>query len=197
MNCAASLGTAQFCSSRLERIFNDCFAVRWRTRLQGGADEPYYQPATGSATEHALFYRSDYFASALHEVAHWSIAGKERRLKPDFGYWYTPDCRSPDQQRAFEVVESKPQALEWIFSRACGYRFQPSADNLELASQGLLDSEAFRQSVLKEVRRWQVRGLPQRAGIFYRALCAEFQTTSTPDELQFDPGESGCGPEQE
>lgn len=180
-----------FCASRLERVFDDCFALRWRTRLHGGADEPYYAPAREPGREHTLYYRSDYFASALHEVAHWCIAGARRRLEPDFGYWYTPGDRDAGQQRAFEAVETKPQALEWIFSRACGYRFRPSADNLGLAARGLLDSAGFNRCVLEAVRGWQARGLPRRAATFYRALCREFGTDLSPGELRFDLAELG------
>ena len=35
------------------------------------------------------------------------------------------------QQQAFERVEVKPQALEWLFNLCCGHRFRISADNLE------------------------------------------------------------------
>ena len=34
------------------------------------------------------------FNSALHEISHWTIAGKERRLLADLGYWYAPDGRT-------------------------------------------------------------------------------------------------------
>lgn len=191
MSCAEpTAGQANaFRASRLERVFNDCFAARWRTRLYGGADEPFYRPARRPRPEHTLHYRRDYFASALHEVAHWCIAGDERRERPDFGYWYTPGDRDSDQQRAFEAVEARPQALEWMFSKACAFRFQPSADNLELAARGLLDSAGFNRRVLAEALRWQARGLPLRAGLFYRALCEEFRTARAPAELQFDPAE--------
>ena len=63
-----------FAAKRLETVFNQCFARRWRTRLVGGAGEPLYQPAAAGADEHLLFYRRDYFASALHEAAHWKRA---------------------------------------------------------------------------------------------------------------------------
>lgn len=175
-----------FSAARLEQVFDRCFSERWQTRLLGGAEEPYYQPARGKGQKHALYYRKDYFASALHEVAHWCIAGDERRLQPDFGYWYTPGDRDINQQHAFEAVETRPQALEWIFSRACGYRFRPSADNLELAARGLLDVACFNRRVVAEARHWQERGLPSRADIFYRALCSEFCTRCSPAELQFD-----------
>ena len=102
------------CVERLEQVFMRCFGSSLCTRLQGGAAEPLYQPATLEGDYHVLYYRADYFASALHEVAHWCIAGEIRRQQTDFGYWYAPDGRSPAQQRAFERVECRPQALEWM-----------------------------------------------------------------------------------
>ncbi len=164
-----------FSSARLERVFADCFAARWRTVLLGGAAEPFYQPAGHGEELHRLYYRSDYFASALHEIAHWCIAGERRRLLPDFGYWYAPDGRNTVAQAAFEAVEAKPQALEWFFSQACGYRFFVSIDNLG-APGGMADCEPFRQRLIEEARAWRVQGLPQRAAIFLQALAVEFGT---------------------
>lgn len=180
------LSTAQsFLPVRVERVFNDCFADTYNTRLFGGAAEPFYQPANASGSYHALYYRSDYFASALHEVAHWCIAGAQRRQQADFGYWYTPESRSGDQQYAFERVECKPQALEWFFSRACDYRFQVSADNPDLAGEGLLDTAAFQRAVVEQALVWQRVGLPARAGVFYAALCREFGTDIPVTQLGF------------
>jgi len=174
-----------FAAKRLERVFNDCFIDSFNTCLIGGADEPLYQPAQRRAEHHVLRYRADYFASALHEVAHWCIAGERRRRLLDFGYWYAPEGRCLDQQRAFEAVECKPQALEWFFSRACDYQFQVSADNLELAARQDVDTMSLQRGVLEQVRRWQADGLPQRAGVFYRALCEEFGTNVSVGQLQF------------
>jgi len=192
MGCAESVAESepgQFHSSRLEEVFNQCFAETYNTRLYGGADEPLYQPAEVPAVYHGLYYRENFFASALHETAHWCMAGARRRLRPDFGYWYTPEDRNVDQQRAFEAVERKPQALEWFFSRACGFRFQVSADNLELARLGMLDTSAFRQGVLEQARAWQVTGLPTRSDVFYQVLCLEFGTAIAPGQLHFDRAE--------
>ena len=183
-SCAADL---DFNAARLELVFTACFAKRWRTVLQGGASEPYYQPASGRGEMHRLLYRSDYFASALHEVAHWCIAGEGRRQLADFGYWYAPDGRSPQQQAAFEAVEAKPQALEWFFSRACAYRFRISVDNL--GAPGEHDTEPFRQRVLAQARAWQLAGLPQRAELFFDALAREFGTGLEPGELELDRAE--------
>ena len=174
-----------FLPARLEGVFENCFAGSCNTRLCGGADEPLYQPAESSAGYHTLYYRGDYFASALHEVAHWCIAGAQRRRQLDFGYWYAPESRSADQQRVFETVECKPQALEWFFSRACAYRFQVSADNLDLASTGQLDIPAFTYRVLEQALTWQKAGLPARASVFYAALCREFGTATPAAQLDF------------
>ena len=172
-----------FPASRLERVFADCFAARWRTRLVGGADEPFYQPAVDEGGVHLLHYRLDYFASALHEAAHWCIAGAARRQLPDFGYWYAPDGRSAEQQREFEAVEYRPQALEWFFSRACGYRFRVSTDNLA-APQG--DALTFRIRVLEQATSWRDSGLPQRASLFFDALAGAFGTGLQARALRFE-----------
>jgi elongation factor P hydroxylase len=180
--------TNEFDALRLERVFRDCFFTDYCTRLCGGAVEPLYQPAQEVGQCHVLWYREDFFASALHEVAHWCIAGEERRRQVDFGYWYAPDGRDAAQQAAFEAAEDKPQALEWFFSLACGYRFQLSIDNLDAAHGVLPDDSPFRHRVCAQAIRWQRKGLPGRAERFYRALCAEFGTTQSSTNLSFRPG---------
>ena len=192
MNAAAGSSAQSqdiFCAQRLERVFRDCFLLSHNTLLCGGADEPLYQPARCPGDRHHLFYRSDYFASALHETAHWCIAGNARLALVDFGYWYAPEGRNPQQQRAFEAVECKPQALEWYFSRACGYCFRVSADNLEPSKGELPDTEPFCRDIVEQAGRWQRKGLPQRARTFYLALCAEFGTAGAPEDLAFELGE--------
>ncbi len=123
----------------LEAVFDSLFLERHRVRLRGGGDEPLYEPPT-AAGPGRIVYREDFFASALHEVAHWCVAGALRRGRLDYGYWYAPDGRTPAQQAEFERVEVAPQALEWVFSEACGAPFVPSADNVEA---GLGASESF------------------------------------------------------
>ena len=155
-------------SRDLERIFERCFLGDHATVLVGGGDEPLYVPsATPDAAPHRIIYREDYFASALHEVAHWCLAGAERRKLEDYGYWYAPDGRSTSQQEEFERVEARPQALESIFSEACRFGFNLSADNLE-GGQG--PSERFARAVKAERARFDREGLPHRAQVFLRAL---------------------------
>ncbi len=163
-------------NARLERVFERCFAREYRTRLVGGAGEPFYRPAHDKETPHMLFYREDFFASALHETAHWCIAGAARRRLPDFGYWYAPEGRDRSEQRAFEAVEAEPQALEWLFSLAAGSPFRLSLDNLDGATGEPPDACSFAALVLDRARHWQRVGPPVRAGIFYAALCTEFGT---------------------
>lgn len=134
----------------LIQLFEHCFFAEFNTRLEGGAKEPMYIPATMHHSARILFTH-DYFASALHEVAHWCVAGEARRLLPDYGYWYAPDGRSNDQQLEFEKVEVKPQALEWMFSAACGTRFRVSADNL---AAGLGASEKFKEAIAIQARTY-------------------------------------------
>jgi elongation factor P hydroxylase len=186
------MGVAQspqaFDSRALEGVFNDCFMTTERTRLQGGAAEPLYCPASAPGQLHTLFYREDYFASALHETAHWCIAGPARRRLHDFGYWYAPEGRNSEQQRAFESVEIKPQALEWIFSLACGYAFQVSVDNLDATSGELPKTDEFSRAVASEARRRQQCGLPPRAARFFAALASRFGTGATLAQLHFEHG---------
>ncbi|CAM3675783.1 elongation factor P hydroxylase [Parendozoicomonas haliclonae] len=160
----------------LIRIFNNCFHNSYNTILQGGAPEPLYTPAD-EAQPARIDYRDDYFASALHEIAHWCIAGKQRRLQEDFGYWYEPDGRSHEQQALFEKVEVKPQAMEWIFSLCCRAPFRISADNL---MTGNSCSDTFRLAVEQQARNYLMNGLPERAGVFARALADFYRSGEYP-----------------
>ena len=179
---------ADFSSTRIEQVFAKCFGQRYATCLHGGVTEPLYEPARGDRMA-ILHYRHDYFASALHEVAHWCIAGKERRNLIDFGYWYADDGRSESQQSAFESVEFKPQALEWYFARACGWRFQISVDNLDTETGLLPDTSALCQRVVGQAQLWKENGLPRRGEIFYNALSDEFGTLIRSNEQIFSSGD--------
>lgn len=112
----------------LIRLFNTLFSDK-HVILARSNGEPEYFPAVGHEPARIEFAHG-YFASALHEISHWCVAGDARRELPDFGYWYAPDGRSAAQQQAFERVEIKPQALECLFTLACGRHFRVSQDNL-------------------------------------------------------------------
>ncbi len=158
-------------ASDLINLFERCFTAEFHTVLEGGADEPFYQPGTTETPSRIIFTR-DYFASALHEVAHWCVAGEERRKLPDYGYWYAPDGRSPEQQAEFERVEIKPQALEWLFSKACGAPFRVSADNL---NSGLGASAEFKSNIAAQARLY-CTALPYRPARFVATL-SDFYVT--------------------
>ena len=163
----------------LETLFKQCFYKNYKTLLIGGADEPLYRPATSSGEPHRLYYRADYFASALHEIAHWCIAGAQRRQQEDWGYWYCPDGRSPAQQRAFETVEVKPQAVEWVLSVAAAATFRISSDNLLGAGNLIEECGDFHRAVVAQVQCYRQTALPPRAGQFLLAL-AEFYNVADP-----------------
>lgn len=160
----------------LQRVvdsFRRCFEKRYNTVLIGGAEEPLYRPSNSESQPHQIFFRSNYLASALHEAAHWCIAGEERRQQEDYGYWYSPDGRDEARQALFERVEVKPQALEWMFSIACGQPFRVSADNLESA---LGPSEAFLKNVAEQAQQFCGSQIPPRGRMLVEALSKEFST---------------------
>lgn len=151
------------------RVFCWCFRDKFKTELVGGASEPLYVPASRTRPLHRIFFREDFASSALHESAHWCIAGIARRRQQDFGYWYDPD-RTRDRQLEFETLETRPQALEWIFSVAAGIPFRVSCDNFDERS---VDTDRFRVEVQRAAHTWLDRGLPDRARTFAHALAAE------------------------
>ena len=107
-------------------IFDQLFGERYETHLIEGAPEPFYHYVPKGYSK--IFFRSDYTSSALHEVAHWCIAGPNRRRENDYGYFYVED-RNKEQQLQFQRVERKVQALEWVFSVAANVPFELSVDN--------------------------------------------------------------------
>lgn len=110
----------------------------------------------------------------MHEISHWCIAGAQRRILPDLGYWYAPDGRTAEQQRLFEQVEVKPQALEWLFAQACLRPFRVSLDNLTgAAGNGTL----FKDHVFAQVQRYlaEPTSIPKDGLILIQHLCDEIR----------------------
>ncbi|TBR42255.1 hypothetical protein CBF23_008020 [Marinomonas agarivorans] len=173
-------------SEQLIHIFAATFFSTFATRLQGGADEPYYSPVKEYApvTENGsdescavIYFRDNFISSALHEISHWVIAGEQRRALPDYGYWYEADDRDLEKQKKFETVEIKPQAIECLFHLAAGLPFQVSVDNLSLPDY---DRRPFERLVEKQVYAYcsfdeskaLVMKMPKRAYLFIQALLA-------------------------
>lgn len=178
-------GTGGHLASDLCVLFDQLFRGSYHTCLLSGGDEPIYLPAGKDQGLHRIVFRQDYFASALHEVAHWSIAGELRRQQVDYGYWYCGDGRSPSQQACFEKVEAKPQALEWILAAACNFRFRASDDNLTAPE---FDNSGFKQAIYRELLQYCCVGLPARALRFRLALCQFYGTTAELEASAFDAG---------
>ena len=149
-----------------EQLNNEVLLTH-NTRLVGGFPEPFYKAATGSTPSEVQFTR-DYERSALHELAHWCIAGEARRCLDDYGYWYEPDGRTVRQQARFFEVEVKPQALEKHFCHALDIPFDVSVDNLgNTAVDGI---DAFIARVNRQYARYAATGLPARASVVYNCL---------------------------
>ena len=155
-------------SDDLIMLFNDLFRESHHTALVKGGNEPEYIPAAGPDQPARIVFAHGFYASALHEISHWCIAGARRRRLIDYGYWYCPDGRNEAEQRAFESVEVRPQALEWLFSVAAGSRFHISVDNL--SGQGAVDEAGFRARVRARADHYLRAGLPARAARFHQTL---------------------------
>lgn len=117
----------------LIHLFNSIFA---KTNMDGvptilvrGDGEPEYF-ASRDGNPARIEFAHGFFASALHEISHWCVAGKKRRQLDDFGYWYVADGRDEVTQKLFEQVEIKPQAIECLLNLALGRYFYVSQDNL-------------------------------------------------------------------
>lgn len=176
---------SQHQSQDLIQLFDSTFYGDFNTRLVKGDDEPLYAPAHDACSFHQIIFAHGYFASALHEISHWCIAGEKRRLLEDFGYWYQPDGRNKAQQKTFEQVEIKPQAIEWAFSVAANKRFSVSADNLNGEQS---DSTDFKKSVHQQVIRYIHEGFPKRAEQFIQVLCQFYRSPYPLTVAQFTLG---------
>ena len=92
-------------SETISDLFNSTFEKKYRVRLVGGAAEPIYLPPTNKKTG-AICFREDFVSSALHEVAHWCLAGRDRRKMVDFGYEYISPPRDEIAQKIFFQAET-------------------------------------------------------------------------------------------
>lgn len=153
-------------------LFNELFEYSENTVLVRGEQEPIYLPVDKGQDPARIVFAHGFYSSALHEISHWCVAGTERRKHVDFGYWYAPDGRSPEQQREFEGLEIKPQAIEWILAMAAGFRFRVSCDNL---LSGPFDLDLFKTNIHQEVLRRLAQGLPLRTQRLVDALIQHYQ----------------------
>ncbi|HKP94531.1 MAG TPA: elongation factor P hydroxylase [Fibrobacteria bacterium] len=116
-------------------------------------------------------FTRDYLNSSLHEIAHWCIAGRERRRLDDYGYWYRPDGRNGSEQAEFFRAEAAPQSLEWAFAMACGEAFRMSCDNLAGEASGHAE---FAAALRGKLAGYLEGGFPVRAGRFLEGLLERF-----------------------
>lgn len=157
----------------LIQLFESTFFNDYQTCLVKGGDEPIYLPINTDSKVHQIVFAHGYYSSALHEVAHWCIAGAQRRFQVDYGYWYSADGRNAHQQMAFESVEVKPQAIEWAFSVAANKLFRVSTDNIDGVQT---DPTVFANNVRMQVLHYLEIGFPPRAEQFICALQQFYQT---------------------
>lgn len=164
-------------SSRVSQTFNGLFATSARTVMVGGGAEPLFLPASCDRPARLVFTR-DYVSSALHEAAHWCIAGAARRRLIDYGYHYYAPPRTAAQRQRFFTLERCCQALELLFATAAGQTFQVSIDDLDAPSDRAIATSAanFDTEVRAAAIAMDARGLPPRAAQLRDALAAEFNS---------------------
>ena len=156
-----------------DREIAGCFNVglgrQHRVRLVGGACEPEYLPENDSRWA-VLRYSHDFARSALHELAHWCIAGRARRKRVDFGYRYQPPPRTQLQHESFVRVEIPVQALELLLCTSCHVPFRVSVDDV---ADALNRERDFADAVADYAQRYIHSGLPPRGAqlleLFQRA----------------------------
>jgi elongation factor P hydroxylase len=157
---------------RLEELFRRLFCADEKTVLVRAATvDPVYYPRSEVRPLAEIHFANDFFSSALHEIAHWLIAGSERRTKLDYGYWYKPDGRDQEEQQHFERFEARNQGLEWILSSAANHDFHVSSDNL---SGDSTDSIGFARCVRENSLSLLQKGFSGRTKILIDALIDEF-----------------------
>ena len=161
---------------RVVSCFHSLFLIPFETELCNHGVEPLYVPRSASYPRHRIYFAHGFWSSALHEIAHWCIAGPQRRRQLDYGYWYKPDGRNGAEQAQFQLVEVKPQALEWLFTSAIGQPFYVSFDNLSGASPMTVEQLAFRRRLRVQALSYLENGLPKRAGQFLQRLLLVFRT---------------------
>lgn len=168
---------------QLIQIFDSCFYEEFNTRLIKGDDEPIYLPADEQEDFNRIVFAHGYYASGLHEISHWCVAGAERRKLVDFGYWYCPDGRDAQTQSEFEKVEIKPQSYEWLFCAAAGFRFNVSCDNLsgDCEPDAWLSTIRSRRSAADLATR-----RPRKTGALYKSVTIVLQYGT------FDGGRFPC-----
>lgn len=156
----------------LIELFNRTFYAQYNTKLIKGGDEPIYLPVNDECAFNQIIFAHGYYASALHEISHWCLAGQKRRQIEDFGYWYIPDGRDEQQQIEFEKVEIKPQAIEWALCVATGKKFDVSTDNL--SGTGQTDRRVFKAKVYQQVLSYLESGFPKDAELFISVLAKHY-----------------------
>lgn len=164
------IGKRSLTDVQIAGCFNRGLGRLHGVRLIGGAAEPLYEPGSEGGIA-IIRYTRDYPASALHELAHWCIAGARRRRLPDYGYWYRPPPRTDAEQSAFFRAELPVQALEARLAEAAGLSFRVSVDDLDRANA--LASSAvkkFEDSVLGLAADMVTQPVSSRAAAFEEDL---------------------------
>jgi hypothetical protein len=160
-------------AKKLISLFNAVFGTDFNVVINSDSDEPDYRASLEPNIPNLINFANGYCNSALHEIAHWVIAGDQRRSQHDYGYWYAADGRDSEQQKLFQQLEILPQAIEKAFCEAMQRPFKASLDNLNHPVESSEIEKFEREIELKKCQLQQL-GFPPRAQQFIDALSTEF-----------------------
>ncbi len=153
--------TQSFHPARVERVFNDCFAESYNTRLFGGADGTSL-PASNRLRQLPCPLLPRVITLPAHCTKSLTGVSPERSAgnSPILATGIPRKVALPTSSARLSWWSASRRRWSGFSARACGYRFQVSADNPDLASAGMLDTAAFQRAVLEQALVWQKVGLP-------------------------------------
>ncbi len=160
-------------TKQLISLFNNTFEEQYNVILLSDSDEPDYRPCNSDCATNVINFANGYINSALHEIAHWVIAGESRRKLADYGYWYEEDGRDSQQQMLFQQLEIFPQAVEKAFCEAMSRQFNASIDNL-LSPSNSVQRAQFEADIESKKKQLEIEGFPKRAEQFLGVLTKQF-----------------------
>jgi elongation factor P hydroxylase len=163
-------------------LFNSEFTQTDNTIIAESLDEPIYLPRDATHPFNRILYTQGSYTSVLHEISHWCIAGSERRLKIDYGYWYKPESQTLEEAELYKKFEAKTHGIEWIFSIAAGVPFYIIPNNL---SAGFEVSQDLKEAVHAATLNYLNSGLPVSAERFKQALLKYYKREAVFNRVLF------------
>ncbi len=132
-------------------------------------------PADAEVPYNRIVFAHGFYASAIHEISHWCIAGKARRELVDFSA--TGIARMgvmPKRKASLKMLKRSRRHSTGCSVLAAGYPLNVSCDNLEGDFEP--DRVVFQRRVHAQVMDYLANGIPERPARFIKALQNYYHT---------------------